>query len=248
MQHLNVGSNVLTTRSFRAEWQELYQRLARLLIIFLLTNGGLWYHYDILWDVVLAPVQQATGASVVILSLSSPFFRTVQLILWLSFCFNAPYMSWELAAFVFPGLHQKEKRSSILMITLFFIVFYIGQWFCWQYAIPWSLSFFVAFNKQIAQPVLDFDKVVDYVLILQQAFFILALWPQLLLIAVQQGFLKRQRLIELRGTIYVGSFIIGMLLTPPDCFAQCCLAVPLIILYELVLVVAVFLQPSQCLD
>lgn len=245
MQHLNVGSNVLTKRNYSVEWQELYQRLCRLIFIFLLTNGALWYHYDTLWGWVLAPVQQATGANVVILSLSGPFFRTVQLILWLSLCLSAPYMSWEIVAFIFPGLHQKEQRLSIVLVTFFFLIFYCGQWFCWQYAIPWSLSFFITFNKQIAQPILDFDKVVDYVLILQQAFFILALWPQLLLGAVQQRFLRRQHLLELRGSIYVGSFIIGMLLTPPDCFAQCCLAVPLILLYEIVLVVAVFLEPSK---
>ena len=64
-----------------------------------------------------------------------------------------------------------------------------------------------------------------------------------------QGFLIRFRLVtvkqlaRMRKFVVVGSFVIGALFTPPDVLSQACLAVPLILLYELGLIMGRFISP-----
>lgn len=245
MLPLSADSNNLIKSSYSSHWGELYRRLLRVSLAYLGLNALLWCFYDKIWAIILAPLERATGVTILILSLSSPFFHTLQLMLWLSFCLIMPYAIFEIASFIFPGLHQKEQFITKIAGTLFIAVFYLGQWFCWSSVLPWSLSFFISFNKHIAQPFLDFDHVVAYCLSLHQAFFVLAAWPTVLLLLLQQGVISQKSLLQIRGHIYVGSFILGMLLTPPDCLAQCCIAIPLITLYELVVLLSSLLQKKK---
>jgi sec-independent protein translocase protein TatC len=150
----------------------------------------------------------------------------------------APYACIEGLFFIRPGLYRQEQYLSVLMTIIFLSIFYMGQLFSWLYLLPWSLSFFMSFNQLIAEPLLDFDRVVDYMMMFQKVFIIVATWPIVLVGAMRYGFVTPQQLRNLRGMVYVGTFIAGMLLTPPDCFAQCCVALPLIAVYELIILVS----------
>jgi sec-independent protein translocase protein TatC len=48
-----------------------------------------------------------------------------------------------------------------------------------------------------------------------------------------------------RAYVFLGAFVIGMFLTPPDVFSQTLLAVPMYLLYEAGLIMARFLLPEK---
>lgn len=240
----NVGLTAPTI-AHNKHWQELLRRAYRLSSVYVILNALLWWQYDQIWAIFLGPIERLAAAQVVILSLSSPFFLTVQLILWAAFCLWFPYALFEVGAFIRPGLYGRERWLSSLLAICFLLLFFWGQWFAWSCVVPWSISFFVQFNGAIAQPMLEFDRLVGYVLGLQQAFFLLAAWPMLLLLVVAQGVIQPSQLRSARGIVYVLSFVLGMLLTPPDCVAQCCVALPLLLLYEIVVIFSTFFAPKE---
>lgn len=244
MRPSNGVSSVLTTNHSQ-HWRHLWGCMTRLSLVFIGVNALLWWHYDRIWLWFLSPIQKTAAAQVVILSLSSPFFLTLQMILWVAFCLCFPYILLELSYFVSPGLYKNERRLWAVTSGTFLLLFFWGQWFAWSCVVPWSIAFFVQFNGAIAQPMLEFDRLVHYVLSLQQAFFLLAAWPMILLFLIAHGVLSLKQLTSARGSVYVLSFVLGMLLTPPDCFAQCCVAVPMIGLYELTLLCARYIIPSS---
>jgi sec-independent protein translocase protein TatC len=47
---------------------------------------------------------------------------------------------------------------------------------------------------------------------------------------------------EARGYVVVGAFVIGAIFTPPDIISQFMLAVPMWLLYELGIIVAIFIK------
>lgn len=49
---------------------------------------------------------------------------------------------------------------------------------------------------------------------------------------------------EVRGYVIVGAFILGAIFTPPDIISQFMLAVPLWLLYELGILVALYTTPK----
>ena len=62
--------------------------------------------------------------------------------------------------------------------------------------------------------------------------------PLLCVLLVRMGWLERATLVAGRPYAIVGSFIVGMLLTPPDVVSQLMLAIPLCVLYELGILMA----------
>jgi sec-independent protein translocase protein TatC len=54
-----------------------------------------------------------------------------------------------------------------------------------------------------------------------------------------------QKLRSARGYVVVGAFVIAAIVTPPDVISQFMLAVPLCVLYEVGLLVASRMKPSE---
>jgi sec-independent protein translocase protein TatC len=64
--------------------------------------------------------------------------------------------------------------------------------------------------------------------------------PIAVVMIVRFGWLTVSQLKEVRGYVIVGAFIIGAIFTPPDIISQFMLAVPMWLLYELGILVAMF--------
>ena len=72
--------------------------------------------------------------------------------------------------------------------------------------------------------------------------------PLLCLVLVYLGLTDITTLKKIRPYIIVGAFTIGMLLTPPDVVSQIMLAVPLCLLYELGILLAIVFVKSPLLS
>ena len=69
--------------------------------------------------------------------------------------------------------------------------------------------------------------------------------PVAIVILCWTGITTRASLAEQRRYIIVGVFVIAMLLTPPDVISQIMLAVPMLILFEFGLLLAVFYESKE---
>ena len=56
--------------------------------------------------------------------------------------------------------------------------------------------------------------------------------PIVIIILVWTGLVSRKTLAKSRPYVFLGAFVFGMLLTPPDVFSQTLLAVPMYALFE----------------
>jgi sec-independent protein translocase protein TatC len=62
---------------------------------------------------------------------------------------------------------------------------------------------------------------------------------------IMSGMATRKSLSQKRPYIIVGCFAIGMLLTPPDIMSQALLAIPMIMLFELGLLLSLFIKTKH---
>jgi sec-independent protein translocase protein TatC len=67
----------------------------------------------------------------------------------------------------------------------------------------------------------------------------------IVLFMVQLRLLKAEAMAAKRRHVVLGAFIVGALLTPPDVLTQLMLAIPLILLYEMAILYARFLENSK---
>jgi sec-independent protein translocase protein TatC len=69
--------------------------------------------------------------------------------------------------------------------------------------------------------------------------------PVATVILVWSGLTSIKTLARARSYVFLGAFIVGMFLTPPDVFSQTLLAVPMYLLYESGILMARWLLPEK---
>jgi sec-independent protein translocase protein TatC len=132
-----------------------------------------------------------------------------------------------------PGLHPEEKATLLPLgvLSLFFLT--AALFIAHTFTIPWMNHALLAFNQSLGSNFWGVESYLDYVLGLYLAHAALFEISLLLLFFVYKGWISTHHFTNGRKGAYLTAFILGAFLTPPDVFSQLCVAVPLIILFEI---------------
>lgn len=143
-------------------------------------------------------------------------------------------------SFIFPGLKRKEKRITIIALTVSFVLIVFSFYYSYFTIIPVSVRFLTSKNfiPEKVGMLLNYHKNIFYVI--QFLFITLVIFqlPIILEILMITNVVKRRRL--LRGSRYIVIVIVVLsaLLTPPDFVSQLALAAPLVGLFFLTILIA----------
>ena len=91
----------------------------------------------------------------------------------------------------------------------------------------------------------DVTSYLDFIMMLVLAFGLAFEVPIAAVLIVWTGLTTVEKLGHARPYVFLGAFIVGMLLTPPDVISQTLLAVPVYVLYELGIVMARLFSSKQ---
>ena len=168
----------------------------------------------------------------------------VSIFFWLVISF--PILIYQLLSFIMPAFNNKlTVLKIIIFICISLILFIVGLSFGYYILIPFSVSFF----KSISIPLLESISL-NYTL---ENYLIYLIWiliisslvyqlPILILFMVKMGIVDIKWLKSNRRYIVVIFFILSALFTPPDPLSQLMVALPLIILYEISIIIAKILD------
>ena len=130
------------------------------------------------------------------------------------------------------------------------VLFLLGAALAYYFIFPMAWKFFISFESPGAAgglPVQLEAKVSEYLSLVMHmilAFGIAFQMPVALTLMVRVGILSVEGLRRGRRYAIVGMFVAAAVLTPPDIISQIGLAVPLIALYELSILAAVWMKPK----
>jgi len=158
-----------------------------------------------------------------------------------------PYILYQLWIFVAPGLYKHEKSSIFPLLVASILLFYVGLCFAYYIMCPLALGFFAKSAPLGVTVMTDIRAYLDFVLSVVLSAGLAFQVPIITLALLQAGVVTLKQLAYLRPYVIVGSFIIGMILTPPDVVSQILLALPMWGLFELALFGAKFLRPPSLL-
>lgn len=146
----------------------------------------------------------------------------------------------ELYLFLSPALYKKEKKNILFIFFFAPILFLCGAIFSYYFILPVAFEFFLGFESQgfseSSLPILLETKISEYLSFVTKLLFgfgIAFQLPILLLILIKLDFLSVTALRKKRGFFFVGIFLIAAVLTPPDILSQVSLAIPMILLFEI---------------
>jgi len=106
-------------------------------------------------------------------------------------------------------------------------------------------GFFTTVAPQGVTVMTDITAYLDFVLTLFFAFGIAFEVPVATVLLVRAGMVTPKSLSENRPYVFLGAFVVGMLLTPPDVISQTLLALPVYLLYEIGIVMARAMVPGH---
>ncbi len=163
---------------------------------------------------------------------TTPFLTPFKLSLFVALFIAMPVVLHQAWAFVAPGLYRKEKRFAVPLMVSSIVLFYLGIAFAYFVVFPLMFGFFVGYTPEGVSMMTDISEYLDFVLTMSFAFGIAFEVPIATVLLVATGLVSREALGRSRAYVFLGAFVGGMLLTPPDAISQTLLAVPVYLLYE----------------
>lgn len=157
---------------------------------------------------------------------------------------SSPFWLYHIWAFIAPALEQKEKRTVLLTTFFALLCFLGGEAFCYYFIMPVGFQCMIAILGKEIVVMPQMQSYLTLALWLITAFGLVFQLPIVLIHLVRWGVVKLETLKKSRRHMIVIAFIVGAILTPPDVISQLSMSIPLILLYELSLLIARFCEPK----
>jgi sec-independent protein translocase protein TatC len=214
----------------------LLKAVGSIFIIFI----SLVYFANDIYAYVSLPLKEhlPEGTSMIATGVTSSFFAPFKLTMMISFFIAIPFVLHQIWSFVAPALYKHEKRLVFPMLLSSTLLFYAGIAFSYYLVFPVIFGFFTSVAPEGVTIATDIESYLDFVLKLFFAFGFAFEIPIAIILLCWAGVTTPTKLREKRPYVVVGAFVVGMLLTPPDIISQSMLAIPMLILFEVGIIVA----------
>lgn len=224
--------------TFIEHLKELRQRLVYCLVALGLCFVALFVFANDLYGYVSEPLRALLpeGATMIATDVTSPFFAPFRLALFFSLVISMPFILFHVWRFMAPGLYKNEKRFAVPMFGFSVLLFYAGMAFAYYVVFRLLFGFFLTVGPDSVVPMTDISSYLNFVLKILIAFGLAFQIPIATLLLLRAGLVEAKTLARKRPYIFIGCFVCGMLITPPDIFSQAFVAVPMWVLFELGLI------------
>lgn len=214
--------------------EELRTRIITVIVFFLLTFIlGIAISGQLL-TILDKDIRSVPGITVIASTPLDVFLAKIKLGVLVGLILTFPVLLYELLKFARPGLLKKERKLLEKYLPATILLFLIGLVF--NYFIFFKVALFFLARLGMDVGILNLwsiSQILSFLLATSLAFGILFEIPLITRILSRIGILNKEFLKKQRKIIYVFAFILAALITPPDVITQVLIALPLIIIFEI---------------
>lgn len=218
---------------------ELRSRLLRISAAIVVVFVALLPFSRNIFSLVSQPIRAVLpGNAMIATAVASPLLTPFKLTFFVALFVAMPVVLYQAWAFVAPGLYKKEKRFAMPLLATSIVLFYLGVAFAYFVVFPLMFRFFTSVAPEGVEVMTDISLYLDFITTIVLAFGVAFEVPVATVLIVWTGLTTPAKLAKARPYVFLGSFVLGMFLTPPDVISQTLLAVPVYMLYELGIIMA----------
>ncbi len=180
-------------------------------------------------------------SSLIFTGVSESFFTQLKVAFFASLLLVLPFILWQVWGFVSPGLFRKERKLLAGVVVASTLLFFAGTAFCYWVVFPAAFGFFLSapFVTEVLRPMLAMKEYLAFITRFLLAFGLIFQMPLLSYFFTRLGMVNHRGLASFRRYAVVANFIIAAILTPtPDLVNQLLMAGPLLVLYEVSILVS----------
>ncbi|RMH80473.1 MAG: twin-arginine translocase subunit TatC [Acidobacteria bacterium] len=219
--------------------RELRNRLIKSLIAFFVGTGVAFYFASYIFEVLKEPVKRSyPRVELVTLSPTEPLFILLKISVVAGFILSLPVVLYQLWRFVEPALYPNEKKLFIPLTLFSIALFLLGVSFSYFVVLPLALKFLlgIGLSQLQATPFLSVNLYISFLLKMIVGFGLAFELPVIVFLLQRSGIVSEDQLKSFRKYFIVIAFVAGALIAP-DVTTQVLMAIPLIVLYEISLLV-----------
>lgn len=212
--------------------EELRRRIINILIILGVGTAVAWAFSQQVLVRLAEPVGRLYFAEPM-----EAFDTRIEVALYLGAALTLPLLLYQVWAFVGRAVSRKARSLALRCLPAAYFLFLAGASLSFFVVVPPATRFFLTFGSANVTPLITLSGYLDFVLRMMVSFGAAFQLPLVMFGLNRLGIISRGQLAQWRRPFYFVSFIVGALFTSPEVFTQCCLAIPLIILFEVSLLV-----------
>jgi sec-independent protein translocase protein TatC len=181
----------------------------------------------------------SNSAKLVFLKPTGMVLVRMELAFVLGIIISLPVIFYQFWHFIAPGLLPNEKKYILPVVLLTTFCFIFGAGFAYFLMIPVVLPFLYSMGTDTITATININEYIRFILQIVLISGLLFELPILSFFLARVGILNPDFLKKYRRYGIVAVFIIAAIVTPPDPISQLIMAVPLTLLYEISIWVAV---------
>lgn len=171
-------------------------------------------------------------------SVLEPFTVSMQIAAFFGLVVASPVILGQVWGFLAPGLYREERRYAVPFIFFSVVAFAAGVAFAYYVVLPFTIPILLGFLGNEAQGLLSIGRYISTVLMLMGMFGLMFEMPVLGYLFARIGLLRSEPLVHNRRWAIVIGLAGAAIITPTgDPFNLALVAVPLLVLFELTIVI-----------
>jgi len=159
-----------------------------------------------------------------------------------------PYIAYQLWGFIRPGLNAREITSARGIVGYVSLLFFAGVLFGYFVLAPLSIQFLGNFefaDVPVQSTVLSYLKLTTTLVLGTGLIFQM---PVLIYFLTKIGLVTSDFLRKYRKHAFVVNLVIAAIITPPDISSQVLVALPILLLYEISIAIAVRVERNRAVN
>jgi sec-independent protein translocase protein TatC len=219
---------------------ELRTRLVISLFAFVVATGLCFWQNHLVFDVLNNPLPN--DLEPLTLSPTEPFFTTLTVSAYGGLLLALPVVLYQLYAFVLPAFSSAERRAVLPLLLMVPFLFAAGIAFGYFVVLERAVEFLLEFNEDQFSTQLRAREYYSFVAFALVALGFLFQIPVVILGITRLGIMTPDRLRRSRRWAVLVLAVVAAVVSPgPDVMTMLLTLIPLLVLYELSIVLAAFL-------
>ena len=178
--------------------------------------------------------------------LSSQFMTHISTSVYLGLLGASPYILYELFRFISPALYENERRYSVQVAGIIYVLFLLGVLMSYFVLFPISFRFLGTYNvsaKVVSNITLDsyISTFVSLTLVMGVVFQL----PVVAFFLGKLGVVSSWMLSKYRKHALIVIMLVAAIITPPDLMTLILVTIPLYLLYEVSIRVVKWVEPKE---
>ncbi len=228
--------------SFVEHLEELRRRLFVSALVVVVATIGSYFFIDFIIALIEAP---ARGLDFIYISPPELFVAYMRIAVICGLAISSPVVLYQFWKFVKPALNKREQRYLLFALYMGVVFFAIGVSFAYVMVLPLALEFFVRIAAPGIEPLFSFAYYLGFVTSVLLAFGVVYQLPLFVVLLGSLGLVSPPFLRKHRKLVLLGIVVLSAFLTPPDVVSQVMLSGPIMLLYELSILLTVLITRKR---